>query len=194
MSGRVLTFLVVANIGLIAVIGLGQAQDTSGLGGNNAVEASGAAQKRQQPPFSPPTPDVLLMLVRTTLVALNQANFTGNYSVLRDLGTLQLQATNSQAQLAIEFTKLREQRLDLSRVLLLTPDLVESPGVYSDGTLRLAGLFQTSPVQISFTMAFRPVAGVWRIDGLLVRTLPAPASAATLASGRQIPMPVRKTH
>ena len=29
----------------------------------------------------------LNMLIRTTLIALSQANQTGNYSVLRDLGT-----------------------------------------------------------------------------------------------------------
>ena len=97
-----------------------------------------------------PPPDVLLMLVRTTLVALNQANFTGNYSVLHDLGTPQLQAAHSQAQLGIAFTNLREQKLDLSRVLLLSPELTEPPSITSDGTLRLAGVFPTRPVQISF--------------------------------------------
>src|SRR5262249_28856242 len=106
------------------------------------------------------------MLVRATLVALNQANFTGNYSVLRDLGTPQLQAANSQAKLAIAFTNLREQHLDLSRVLLLSPDLTEPPSVASDGALRLVGLYRTSPVQISFAMVFRPLDGIWRIDGL----------------------------
>ena len=86
-----------------------------------------AAEERVR--LSVPTPDVLLMLVRTTLVALNQANFTGNYSVLHDLGTPHLQATNSQAQLGIAFTNLREQKLDLSRVLLLSPDLTEPPSI-----------------------------------------------------------------
>jgi hypothetical protein len=173
MIGRIFKLLVVASLCLGAGAGLARAEGRSHL--------------------SVPTPDVLLMLVRTTLVALNQANFTGNYSVLHDLGTPQLQATTSQAQLGIAFTNLREQKLDLSRVLLLSPDLTEPPSIYSDGTLRLAGVFPTSPVQITFVMAFRPVAGIWRIEGLSVRTLPPPGMAAATMSGNEVPLPVRKT-
>ena len=155
--------------------------------------AVGVAGAEERVRLSVPTPDVLLMLVRTTLVALNQANFTGNYSVLHDLGTPHLQATHSQAQLGIAFTNLREQKLDLSRVLLLSPDLTEPASVTSDGTLRLAGVFRTSPVQITFAMAFRPIAGIWRIEGLSVSTLPAPGVAAAIAPGNEVPLPVRKT-
>ncbi|MEX2032293.1 MAG: hypothetical protein WEA81_05445 [Dehalococcoidia bacterium] len=175
MIGRILKLLVVGSLC---------------LGGASSLTRAESAQRTR---LSAPTPDVLLMLVRTALVALNQANFTGNYSVLRDLGTPQLQASHSQAQLGIAFTNLREQRLDLSRVLLLAPELTEPPSVANDGTLRLAGVFPTSPVQISFAMAFRPVAGVWRIEGLSVRTLPPPGMAAATASGHEVPMPVRKT-
>ncbi len=154
-----------------------------------AAVSVAAAEERVR--LSVPTPDVLLMLVRTTLVALNQANFTGNYSVLHDLGTPHLQATNSQAQLGIAFTNLREQKLDLSRVLLLSPDLTEPPSITGDGTLRLAGVYPTSPVQITFVMTFRPIAGVWRIEGLSVATLPAPGVAAATLLGK-VPLPVRK--
>jgi hypothetical protein len=139
---------------------------------------------------SAPTPDVLLMLVRTTLVALNQANFTGNYAVLHALGTPRLQAMSSPVQLGIAFTNLREQRIDLSRVLLLAPELTEPPNIAPDGTLRLVGVFRTSPVQVAFVTVFKPVAGIWRIDGLSVRTLPAPAPAASART--PIPVPERK--
>ena len=40
----------------------------------------------QGPRLTVPTDDVLLILIRATLIALNQANVTGNYTVLRDLG------------------------------------------------------------------------------------------------------------
>ena len=173
MIGRILKLLVVASLCLGGAAGLARAEGRSHL--------------------SVPTPDVLLMLVRTALVALNQANFTGNYSVLHDLGTPRLQSTASQAQLGIAFTNLREQKLDLSRVLLLSPELTEPPSVTHDGTLRLAGVFPTSPVQVAFVMAFRPVAGIWRIEGLSVSTLPPPGMAAATAAGNEVPLPVRKT-
>ena len=41
------------------------------------------------------------MLIRTTLLALNQAVQTGNFTVLRDLGSPDLQSANSPAQLGI---------------------------------------------------------------------------------------------
>jgi hypothetical protein len=125
-----------------------------------------------------PEPDVLLMLVRTTLIALNQANFTGNYTVLHGLGTPRLQAGASPAQLGIAFTRLREQRLDLSRVLVIPPELTAPPSVATGGRLRLSGIFRTSPVRIGFEMVFMPVDGIWRIEGLAVQALPASGSAA----------------
>ena len=190
---RFLKLLVVASLCLSGAVRISRADSLDGSGGTKARGVGGAGETARQAHLSPPTPDVLLMLVRTALVALNQANFTGNYSVLRDLGTPQLQAANSQAQLGIAFTDLRERRLDLSRVLLLSPELTEPPSVASDGTLRLAGVFSTSPVQISFAMAFRPVAGVWRIEGLSLRTLPPPGMPAPTAPTKDVPIPVRNT-
>ena len=152
----------------------------------SAVAALGPA--RVQPntgaPAAPSLPtDVLLILVRTTLGALYQANFTGNYTVLHGLGTPDMQMRNSPAQLGIEFTNLRDQRLDLSPILVLSPAFTQPPSVTEDGTLRLAGVFRTRPVQISFVIVFKPIAGVWRVDGLSVSTGPALATV-TLKSDR----------
>jgi hypothetical protein len=162
--------LAVAVLFLSAAAGLARAQNVPEI--KKATEIGRTPARTLVPP-----PDVLLMLVRSTMAALNQANFTGNYSVLHDLGTPQLQAANSQAQLAIAFTKLREQHLDLSRALVLSPDLTELPTVASDGTLRLAGIYRTNPVQISFAMVFRPVDGIWRIEGLSVTAVPSVAAS-----------------
>ena len=79
----------------------------------------GSAVENPAPPAKPPVtidqsatqmPDAykLNMLIRTTLIALNQANQTGNYSVLRDLGTPQFQSLNSDARLAEIFAALRK--------------------------------------------------------------------------------------
>jgi hypothetical protein len=117
---------------------------------------------------SVPPPEVLLMLMRTTLVALNQANFTGNYTVLHGLASPALQARNSPAQLGIAFTELRNLNLDLSPVLVLSPELSETPTISPEGVLRLAGHFPTRPLEVRFLMQFAPVDGRWRIDGLSV--------------------------
>jgi hypothetical protein len=122
-----------------------------------------------QPAIAVPAPEVLLILVRNTLVALNQANFTGNYTVLRDIGSPSLQSA-SPADLGTAFANLRQQKVDLSPALILTPSLSQSPVIAADGVLSLAGHFPTKPLQIDFAMTFQPVGGVWRLHGLSVNT------------------------
>lgn len=128
--------------------------------------------------ISVPAPEVLLMMVRTTLVALNQANFTGNYTVLHGLGSPQLQAKNTPADLGDAFAGLRGQNIDMSPVLVLTPQLTEKAGFTPEGALRLVGFFPSKPLQIEFVMNFLPVNDRWRIDGLSVSAVPAPQAAA----------------
>lgn len=144
--------------------------------GKTAPAKTAASQPAQT--VSVPPPEVLLMLVRTTLVALNQANFTGNYTVLHGLGSPQLQAKNTGADLGNAFAGLRAQAIDLSPVLVLTPQLSEKAGFTGEGALRLVGFFPSKPLQIQFVMNFLPVNNHWRIDGLSVSAVPAPQAAA----------------
>ncbi len=119
-----------------------------------------------------PPPEVLLLMVRNALAALNHANLTGNYTVLHGLGSPSLQAQNSAAQLGIVFTALRTQGVDLAPTLVLTPQLSETPALSADGVLRLAGLFPTRPLQIAFIILYRSVNARWTIDGLSVTAGP----------------------
>jgi hypothetical protein len=147
-----------------------------------------ATRNAQPAVISMPGPQVLLMLVRSTLTALNQANFTGDYSVLHALGTPRLQASVSPVELGIAFTELRAQNLDLSPVLLLAPALSEPATLTPDGALRVAGDFGTSSATIAFVTVFRPVEGIWRLDALSVQALP----VAALAQSAAMPKPIRK--
>lgn len=136
-------------------------------------------------PLPVPPPAVLTMLIRTTLAALGQANYTGNYTVLHGLSTPGMQAASSPADLAIAFTALRRQALDLSPALVIAPELTEPAQVTPQGALRFAGYIPTQPLRIEFAMAFQPVNGVWRIDGLSVSARA--VSEATPASGPGAP-------
>lgn len=147
----------------------------AGQGLEGAKEPPASAGARRLPI---PAPEEMMMLIRTTLIALNQANFTGNYTVLQDLGTPGLQASNSAAALGNAFTKLRDQRIDLSPVVVLAPELSENPSYTPEGKLRLAGFFPTKPLRISFVMVFQPVARTWRIDGLSVSASQVPPESA----------------
>jgi hypothetical protein len=126
----------------------------------------------------PQMPDAykLNMLIRTTLIALNQANQTGNYSVLRDLGTPQFQALNSDAKLAEIFAGLRGRKLDMSPVLFFDPKLIREPALQPGGLLRLTGYIPTDPQRILFDMGFERVDDQWRLAAIVIDVQPAPAT------------------
>ena len=121
-----------------------------------------------------PPPEVLLVLIRTTLVALNQAVYTGNFTVLRDLGSPAFQAANSPAQLGVIFASLRNRNIDLSPVVAVTPEVSEPPQITQDQMLRLVGYFPTKPLQVQFQLLFQPVNGQWRLFGMAVDAVAAP--------------------
>jgi hypothetical protein len=118
----------------------------------------------------------LNLLIRTTLIALNQANDTGNYSVLRDLGAASFREANSTAQLAEIFAQIRKRKLDLSPILFFEPKLVRPPAVQANGHLRLSGFFETQPERVSFDLAFAREANDWRLFGIAVEVAPPPIS------------------
>ncbi|CAN7549122.1 hypothetical protein LJR220_004960 [Bradyrhizobium sp. LjRoot220] len=109
----------------------------------------------------------VLILVRSSLLALDQANKTGNYTVLRDIGAPGFQ-TNSAARLGEIFAKLRGDNLDLSGVAVIDPQLNLLPQIEANGLLHMAGFFPSVPSQVNFDLSFAPVNGQWRLFGISV--------------------------
>ena len=83
----------------------------------------------QEPEAAPSMPDDvrLALMIRNAVVALNQANLTGNYTVAREMGTADFQMTNSPARLAEVFATLRSRKIDLSPVMVFNPKLPSAP-------------------------------------------------------------------
>ena len=159
------------------------------------VEAQTPAPKQQAPapkqqPAQPQAPrpaqidrNGVLILIRETLLALDQANKTGNYTVLRDLGSAEFQA-NSAARLAEIFTQQRRDNIDLSGVAVIEPQLTLLPQIEANGLMRMAGFFPSVPTQVNFELAYAPVGGRWRLFGLSVsfgQAAPQPPAAAPQA-------------
>jgi hypothetical protein len=117
-----------------------------------------------------------LFLVRATLLTLNDANRSGNYTVLRDLAAPDFQAQNTAADLALHFSDLRNRKLDLYAVATLTPQFEPAPAVDANRRLHLTGFFPTRPLQITFDLTFQVVKGQWRLLAISVATPPAPAT------------------
>ena len=133
---------------------------------------------------------VLEMLVKNAVTAVNQANITGNYTVLRDLGTESFRQRNSAAELAKVFATHRDGHFDLSPILASQPQFTRPPTEAQPGRLQLVGYFPTQPQAVQFAITYGRTSTGWGIDELSLgiaplATLlaPPPAAPATVESG-----------
>jgi hypothetical protein len=124
----------------------------------------------------------LVMLIKTTIIAVNQANMTGNYTLLRDLGTPDFQRSNNATRLAEAFASLRQRNLDLAPILFITPKLAGPPSLQQNGSIRLTGLIPSSPEQVHFDFAFLQVDGQWMLDGISLAMVQPKAPIETSAA------------
>lgn len=104
------------------------------------------------------------------MAAVDHANRTGNYSVLRDLGSAGFQANNNPATLAAIFARIRADRLDLSDCLIVAPVWEIEPRMLNGTTLRMRGSFPLRPQAIAFDLLFAWDGG-WRLDGIAVQAM-----------------------
>ena len=125
----------------------------------------------------------LNLLIRSSIIALNQANQTGNYTVLQDLGAPAFRASNNSARLAQIFAALRQRQLDLTPVLFFTPKLIAQPQIAPNGLLRLAGYFPTTPEKVNFDLIYQQIDGQWRLFGIGVSTSPAEVTSTIPQAG-----------
>lgn len=148
-----------------------------------AVALATAARAQEATP-APPDRLETARLVWTTLIAVDQANRTGNYTVLRDLAAPGFRSQNDAARLASIFASVRAQDLGLDRVVLMQPVYAEPPAMTDTGYFRIRGAFPTRPVGIGFEMLFQFAEGDWKLFGISVApvqttgeetTQPAPA-------------------
>ena len=135
---------------------------------------TGPAEGAGDEAASPVAIEQVLYLIRSTLLTLNDANRSGNYSVLRDLAAPDFQAKNTAADLAQIFSDLRRRNFDLYSAALLAPQLTAAPALDPEGKLRLTGFFPTRPLQISFDLLYQTVGGQWRLFGISIATPTAP--------------------
>ena len=159
--------------------------DANTLPNPSAMPLAGTSITQQTvPPIRP------VKLVRLILIALDQANKTGNYSVLQDLGAPAFQA-NSAARLAEVFAPLRRQGIDLSMAAVLDPQFAAAPRQGPQGLLRLVGALPPADgqVAIGFDLRFAPVNGHWRIYDINV----GPTQFVATTPGTDAPKPSKSS-
>ena len=125
---------------------------------------------------------VLTVIIKDAIIALHHANMTGNYSVLRDMGTPVFRENFDQTALAGAFANLRARKIDLSPAYYLSPNLTKTPELNKDSELVLVGFFPTQPMQIQFELRFMQLDGKWRLSGIGADALPPPGPQASAAA------------
>jgi hypothetical protein len=118
-------------------------------------------------PLQVPSSEAQVIMIRSALLALSQANQTNNYSVLNALGSPNFQSANPAARLSEAFAPFRTNRIDLAPVSFINPRFTTKP-VIENGRLRLVGLFPTAPMRVDYDLTFEPAGGQWRLFGLSV--------------------------
>lgn len=129
----------------------------------------------QQSPI--PQPAGLIILIKSSLIALNQANLTGNYQVLYALGSDTLRRTTNPQSLAQSFAAFRQRGVDLNPIIYLNPQLTRVAAI-EQGRLHLVGLFPTQPLRITFDLWFEPSQGQWKFVQLNTNLVPVAQAAA----------------
>jgi len=110
-----------------------------------------------------------MILIKSTLTAVNHGNITGNYTVLRELGSPEFKGNYTAADLATSFAPLRSQKVDLSPVLLVTPHLTKPPNEDELGRLHLEGhCGLVNQQRVNFHLVYRTLPHGWLIEHISI--------------------------
>lgn len=136
-------------------------------------QAPGPSVPGIPPPSLRPVPDQtsLAKLIWTTMAAVDHANKSGNYSVLRDISSTAFQINNDPSKLALAFATIRNSRVDLSNALLVAPTYTVAPQQLQSDVFRVQGVFSLRPMAIAFDIYFQWERGDWRLFGIDIRPL-----------------------
>ena len=131
-------------------------------------------------------------MIRSTVLALNQANVTGNYTVFRQLGSPTFQRNNSSQHIGAAFARLRNRNMDLTPILLLMPKLLRKPEITDRGLLRMSGFFPSQPDRVTFDLLFQQVGNKWKLYGAAVDAVRPKQTQPQVAAPTPQPPPVQQ--
>jgi hypothetical protein len=115
-----------------------------------------------------PSDDEQDVLIRTTLLTFNDANMTGNDTVLLAKASKQFQAQYSAEQVFAAFEAFRKNELFFEEVATAEYDSYEKAKFDSEGALVLAGVFKTDELQVKYRLRFVQNNKVWKFLGINV--------------------------
>lgn len=167
---------ILSSLALVLMSATSALAQNSGVPQRPAPSAQPTRPNAPRPPLATssqvPAAATLIVLIRSSLTALNQANQTSNYTVLHALGSDTLRATSTPQTLAQAFAGFRQRNVNLAPALYLNPQLTRAPAIQG-GRLHLVGSFPTNPMRIDFDIWFEPSQGQWKFVQLNASLSPA---------------------
>jgi hypothetical protein len=102
------------------------------------------------------------ILIKTSLLTLNDANITGNYTVLHAKLAKPFRDQFSPERLKQVFKPFADKKLDYGLIAAKPPVATQLAAIDKRGALLLRGYFDTRPSRLSYELDFLPSQGEWK--------------------------------
>ncbi len=113
------------------------------------------------------------ILIKTTLLTFNDANLTGNYTVLHAKLAKAFRDKISPDRLKQEFKNFADQKINFGLVAAMPPVASSEATInVARGSLELRGYFATKPSRVTYELHFLPSEGEWKPALIDVRIKP----------------------
>ena len=126
---------------------------------------------------APPTPKVEEVMVKTSLLTLNDANLTGNYNVLYAKMAKPFRERFSSDTLKQAFRDFAGHHIDAIAGLPVVP--TSEPRIDEQGELLLRGHFDTTPSRLIYELDFAISEGEWKLIAIDVKVKSMSSTAST---------------
>ena len=117
-----------------------------------------------------PNDAVLEVLVKSSMLTFNDANLTGNYTVLNAVGSKAFREQLPPEKLKAGFKEFAEKQIDLSPAILSKPVWTKPASINKDGLLTVEGHMDTAKFRVTYSFDYIMSDGDWKLIGLKVNT------------------------
>lgn len=126
------------------------------------LTAAGAAAQKV------PNPMLQEILIKVSLLTFNDANVTGNYTVLHAKLSKPFRDQYPPEKLKEVYKVFAQQHIDFDLIAARPPVPVEEAKVDDRGVLQLKGYFDTTPSRVNYDLGFIMSDGEWKLIRLNV--------------------------
>lgn len=118
-----------------------------------------------------PAPDYQEVMIKALLLTFNDANVTGNYTVMHARLSKAFRDQFSPQRLAEGFKAFRDQKVDIAPIVI-KPPVASEPSRIENGVLKLQGHFETEPSRVHYLLEFVQSEGDWKAIRIEVNVKP----------------------